>query len=32
MMIFLGNYPDEVSELTRKFTELRIEVGYGLNF
>jgi hypothetical protein len=32
LMIFLGNYPDEVSELTRKFTEMRIEVGYGLNF
>jgi hypothetical protein len=32
MMIFLGNYPDEESELMRKFTEMRIEVGYGLNF
>ena len=32
MIIFLGNYPDEENELTRKFTELRVEVGYGLNF
>jgi hypothetical protein len=32
MGVFLGNYPDEVSELTRKFTELRVEIGYGLNF
>jgi hypothetical protein len=32
MMIFLGNYPDEPSEFTRKFTEMRFEIGYGLNF
>jgi hypothetical protein len=32
MLMFLGNYPDTPSELTRKFTEIRIEAGYGFNF
>jgi hypothetical protein len=32
MAVFVGNYPDEVSELQRKFTELRTELGYSFNF
>jgi hypothetical protein len=32
MLIFLGNYPETASELMRKFTELRVEIGYAYNF
>ena len=32
MMVFLGNYPEKESELQRKFTEIRAELGYNFNF
>jgi hypothetical protein len=32
MIVFLGNYPDKESELQRKFTEIRAELGYNFNF
>ncbi len=32
MIVFLGNYPDNESELQRKFTEIRAELGYNFNF
>jgi hypothetical protein len=32
MVVFLGNYPDQVSEIQRRFTELRAEIGYNFNF
>jgi len=32
MLMFLGNYPDQPSELMRRFNETRIELGYGYNF
>jgi hypothetical protein len=32
MAVFLGNYPDQVSEIQRRFTELRAEIGYNFNF
>ena len=32
MLMYLGNYPDEPSELLRRFSELRVELGYGFNF
>ena len=32
MFVFLGNYPDTPSEFQRRFTELRIELGYSFNF
>lgn len=32
MMVYIGNYPDAVSEIQRKFMELRVEIGYNFNF
>ena len=32
MIVFLGNYPDKESELQRRFTEVRAEMGYNFNF
>lgn len=32
MVVFLGNYPDQASEIQRRFTELRAEIGYNFNF
>jgi hypothetical protein len=32
MLMFLGNYPEHISTLQRKFTEVRSEVGYTYNF
>lgn len=31
-MMFLGNYPEHISAIQRKFTEMRSEVGYTYNF
>ncbi len=32
MIVFLGNYPERESEIQRRFTEIRAEVGYNFNF
>jgi hypothetical protein len=32
MLVFLGNYPDKVSEIQRQYTEVRAEIGYNFNF
>jgi len=32
MIVFLGKYPEKESELQRRFTEIRAEVGYNFNF
>lgn len=32
MIVFLGTYPDKESELQRRFTEIRAELGYNFNF
>jgi hypothetical protein len=32
MIVFLGNYPDKESEIQRRFTEIRAELGYNFNF